>query len=167
MSDAKRNARRLFGKRDGRWYCQWREPGSRHVLKQLEHRWVWEMAHGPIPEGFHVHHINHDRCDNRLENLQIMPGHEHRDMHAREREDHRLIGGVEFRRCGRCHVYKPTAEFSRRAAGTYHGYCKRCVADYLRDWRRTPAGKQQRRDRYWNIDLPRRRAARTAVERVA
>ena len=32
-----------------------------------------------------VHHINHDRADNRLENLQLMDKHEHRSMHMKER----------------------------------------------------------------------------------
>lgn len=44
---------------------------------RYEHRLVWEAANGPIPDGCHVHHINHDRTDNRLENLELLPGREH------------------------------------------------------------------------------------------
>jgi hypothetical protein len=47
------------------------------------HRAVWAAAHGPIPEGFVVHHINHDRSDNRLVNLQAMPAGEHASHHHR------------------------------------------------------------------------------------
>lgn len=36
-----------------------------------------------------VHHINHDRKDNRLENLQLMNKKEHRSMHMRERHEKR------------------------------------------------------------------------------
>ena len=32
-----------------------------------------------------VHHINHDRSDNRIENLQLMKKHEHQSMHMKER----------------------------------------------------------------------------------
>lgn len=32
-----------------------------------------------------VHHINHDRADNRIENLMLMKKHEHRTMHMKER----------------------------------------------------------------------------------
>jgi hypothetical protein len=36
------------------------------------HRVVWETFKGPIPEGFVVDHINDDKSDNRLENLQLL-----------------------------------------------------------------------------------------------
>jgi predicted DNA-binding protein YlxM (UPF0122 family) len=39
-----------------------------------------------------VHHINHDRSDNRLENLMLMDKHEHFSMHMRER--HKIRKGI-------------------------------------------------------------------------
>ncbi len=36
-----------------------------------QHRAVWEKAHGPIPPGGVIHHINGDTLDNRLENLKL------------------------------------------------------------------------------------------------
>lgn len=35
-------------------------------------RLVWEAFNGPIPEGMEVNHINEDKTDNRLENLNLM-----------------------------------------------------------------------------------------------
>lgn len=40
--------------------------------KCLIHRLVYEAFMGPIPEGMQVNHINEDKKDNRLENLNLM-----------------------------------------------------------------------------------------------
>lgn len=36
------------------------------------HRWVWEQAHGPIPKGGIIHHIDGDRTNNAIENLMLV-----------------------------------------------------------------------------------------------
>ena len=36
------------------------------------HRLVWETFKGEIPEGLQIDHINNDRTDNRLKNLQLV-----------------------------------------------------------------------------------------------
>lgn len=50
-----------------------------------EHRWVWEQANGPIPDGYEIHHRNHKKGDNRLENLELIKDHDHRILHGLER----------------------------------------------------------------------------------
>lgn len=45
--------------------------GSKGV-KAYAHRIVWFMHYGEIPKGFDIDHINHDRTDNRIENLRIV-----------------------------------------------------------------------------------------------
>lgn len=48
------------------------------------HRLIWEAAYGPIPDGHHVHHVNHDPQDNRLENLELLSKPDHARRHASE-----------------------------------------------------------------------------------
>ena len=36
------------------------------------HRIIWEFFNEPIPEEFEVDHINNNRLDNRIENLQLL-----------------------------------------------------------------------------------------------
>ena len=47
------------------------------------HRAVWEKAHGPIPKGSHIHHINEQRDDNRLANLECIPARAHKEHHGK------------------------------------------------------------------------------------
>ena len=52
-----------------------------------EHRLVLHEAGIEIPPGFEVHHINGDRRDNRLENLEVLSPKEHRQRHAALTDD--------------------------------------------------------------------------------
>jgi hypothetical protein len=56
-----------------------REGAPRRYI--LEHRFIWEQAHGPIPKGWVIHHLNGDKLDNRLENLASLSNSAHRSMH--------------------------------------------------------------------------------------
>ena len=47
----------------------------------LAHRHIYEQAHGPIPEGMHIHHIDGDKRNNALENLVALTPREHVRTH--------------------------------------------------------------------------------------
>lgn len=50
----------------------------------LEHRLVMFEAGAEIGENDHVHHLNHDKADNRRENLAVMDAAEHHRHHVAE-----------------------------------------------------------------------------------
>ena len=48
------------------------QPGVKNKHYYRVHRLIWEAFNGPIPDGYVVDHINGDKKDNRLENLQLL-----------------------------------------------------------------------------------------------
>lgn len=46
------------------------------------HRYVWEFYNGKIPKGYEIHHIDFDRGNNDISNLQLVSRAEHRKIHA-------------------------------------------------------------------------------------
>lgn len=42
---------------------------------------VWEAFNGPVPKGFVVHHIDHNKLNDRLDNLMLMSISEHFSHH--------------------------------------------------------------------------------------
>ena len=51
---------------------------------QRLHRAVWSAAHGPVADGNDVHHVNDNRSDNRLANLESWGRGVHRAMHGHQ-----------------------------------------------------------------------------------
>jgi len=98
-----------------------------------EHRIVWEKAHGPIPDGFQIHHKNHDRTDNRLKNLECVDPQTHKRLHV----GHRQIEGVWFKTCTRCGVEQPESEFPtkcyRDGVRMTRGNCVECERARIRE----------------------------------
>lgn len=45
------------------------------------HRFVWEYYNGEIPEGYDVHHIDGNKGNNDISNLQLLPSTMHRKLH--------------------------------------------------------------------------------------
>lgn len=74
----------------------------------LEHRYVMHEAGFDLPSGIHVHHVNGDRQDNRLENLQVKAESDHHRDHVRDAASvenqfgvFALRGTYECEKCGR------------------------------------------------------------------
>lgn len=45
--------------------------------RELMHRYVWRFYNGEIPPNHDIHHLNRNKADNRIENLECLPKDEH------------------------------------------------------------------------------------------
>ena len=78
---------------DGQWFSWTKKPDGYIVLcgasigppkyRKYEHRYVWEMNWGPIPKDHEIHHIDGNRENNNIDNLECLHKSEH---HSRDRE---------------------------------------------------------------------------------
>ena len=49
------------------------------------HRYVWEYHNGEIPKGLQIHHVDEDKRNNEIDNLQLTTTSDHLRHHASER----------------------------------------------------------------------------------
>ena len=94
--------------------------------RRFEHIYIMEQHLGrPLRRKEVVHHINENKTDNRIENLQLMTRGEHQRHHFRVQE--RLRGGQL--ECYKCKELKPFSEYRKRSSGIlgFVGTCKICT----------------------------------------
>jgi len=108
------------------------KPGGGDIKRGVEslHREVWKAHNGPIPAGYHVHHVNGDPADNATGNLCLRGPDEHAGEHAAGR---RVYGRSEVQRDHLARIRDKAAAWHRSPEG--------------RAWHREHARKQWARTR--------------------
>ena len=84
--------------RNGYIKCMVREYGGRQK-GMFVHRFVWECFNGVIPEGKVIDHINDDKKDNRLCNLQSITQQQNCEKSAKNRDYKFAAKNHENRKC--------------------------------------------------------------------
>ena len=87
----KNSGRKQNIKHEPKWYKGkkfYRKPNGYYKLPYEHggtymHRFVWADIHGEIPPGYHIHHINGDKSDNRIDNLECIQASKHTRLHSR------------------------------------------------------------------------------------
>ena len=119
------------------WLCgkYWQRRGKRL------HRMVWEHHHGPVPKGHHVHHIDGDRSNNDISNLECLPCGQHISLHMRHpsRAAHKAKAIAAAQNAAKAWHASPEgrawhAEQGRRTGSLgprFACQCKECGASFL------------------------------------
>lgn len=75
---------------------RWEFDGYVHIGKRPEHRIVYTKAHGPIPEDYDIHHIDHNKKNNDIANLIALPQGVHGHIHYLMRVSGQIMNREEI-----------------------------------------------------------------------
>lgn len=92
-------------KKTGYYLSSKKIDGSRKRL----HRYVWEKHHGAIPSGYHVHHVDHNKGNNDISNLELIQGNRHLRHHAKDFNESEDWHEYRQERKKRLDKYRPKA----------------------------------------------------------
>lgn len=100
-------------------------------------RVVWEELVGPVPDGHEVYHIDGDKRNNDISNLQVI------DMVLARRHrsrNHAFVSGVWRKHCPGCDCWKSLDLDFYESGGKRSSFCKVCCVtrrrSYQAEWRK-------------------------------
>jgi intein/homing endonuclease len=62
-----------------------------------EHTMVYEHRHGKIPKGYHVNHLDHNKLNNNIGNLECLSEHDHLSKHSKMENYKSPEGKIPYR----------------------------------------------------------------------
>lgn len=63
--------------------------------------YIWEQARGPIPRGMGIHHIDRNKLNDSIDNLELVSKSEHLAIHRPDFQDKSIVALVNARRTKR------------------------------------------------------------------
>ena len=79
-----------FTRYTGNGYYWWKVSNNNHEWYKTgqsvsAHKYVWQKHNGLVPDGFQIHHKDHDASNNDISNLELVETKAHASYHAKKR----------------------------------------------------------------------------------
>lgn len=62
-------------------------PGRKKRYPMRLHVYVWQKHNGEVPKGYNVHHIDENKDNNDISNLELLTAYDHLSLHGLERSE--------------------------------------------------------------------------------
>lgn len=105
------------------------------------HVLVWERANGPRPKGHDLHHIDEDKGNYNLDNIQLLTHSDHHKVHAGWIM---TDGEWTHKPCTSCGDVLPITDYYPRKGMTPVPKCKSCHCKQTRQWALNNPEKRRR-----------------------
>lgn len=122
-----------WGNDDGNGYLRVSLSNKNIIKHKRINRLVWETFVGEIPKGYDVHHINHNRSDNRLENLKLIKQTDHARQHLLEHPETIQIANkarekiiLQYTKDGQFVADYPSMKEAQKQTGIHCNNISRC-----------------------------------------
>lgn len=117
-------------------FAVWTEPKGYKVMwidgRAVKcHVYVWEKANGPKPKGHDIHHIDENKANYALSNLELLSKSDHQKIHAGWVKSD---GDWVAKPCTRCGEVKPLGDFYPRKGLEPSALCKPCHCVKTAEW---------------------------------
>ena len=96
------------------------------------HRFVWQYYHGEIPDGYHIHHVDENKTNNAVENLQCMTKQDHQSLHNKQPFYEERV----CRTCGKIFIVQKACQklamyCSKKCQSKVNRICSLCGEEFL------------------------------------
>src|ERR1051326_794930 len=97
--------------------------GYIRISREMAHRRVLRRHYGRVPDGLFIHHIDEDKTNNDLGNLELVDPLTHKRIHS----GCELREGEWWKPCRKCEEFKPVSSnyYVRKPSGI-SPWCKAC-----------------------------------------
>lgn len=107
------------------------------------HVYVWERANGRRPKGFDIHHLDENKLNHNLSNLELLNHSDHRRIHSgwiREK------GEWIKKPCNNCRKVLPLSQFYLvKTRNIQSNFCKLCHIKTTSSYQRNPSNLERTR----------------------
>lgn len=98
--------------------------------RKLYHVYIWEKNNGFKPKGHIIHHIDENKLNNDISNLQLVTRTEHARIHA----GWKLIDNEWWKPCTCCGELKNVINNFNKLKNSGCHYCKSCQSIYNKNY---------------------------------